>query len=156
MIWKQWLDLPNWYTASLNKQTLCWHQTHFSTNEQQNVCRQQIKLRCMILHDHWIIWAKILCSNACTKLQQSIWHPHFPQFHFDPQKEDVLILLDWCNMVGVGLWALRKGENELVTKKDTFSHWIYNWVRTDFGDQKRDAMSFLRWGWAPSAQSSIY
>ena len=91
----------------------------FSTKEQQNVCRQRKKLRCMILHNHEIIWAKIHCCNVCTKLQQSVWHPCSAPFHFDPQK-DVLISLNLCYMVGVGLWALRKTENESIYKKEYF------------------------------------
>jgi hypothetical protein len=59
----------------------------FSTNEQQKDCWQPKKLRCMILHDHKIIWAKICCCNSCTSLQRSMPHPWFPRFHFDSQKD---------------------------------------------------------------------
>ena len=60
----------------------------FLANEQQKECWKQKKLRCMILHDHKIIWAKICCCNSCTKLQRSMPHPRFPWFHFDSQKDD--------------------------------------------------------------------
>ena len=60
----------------------------FLANEQQKECWQQKKLRCMILHDHKIIWAKICCCNSCTKLQRSMQHPRFARLHFDSQKDD--------------------------------------------------------------------
>ena len=118
---------------------------------------QRKKLRCMILHDHEIIWAKIRCCNACTKRQQSVRHPRFPPFHFDLQKDVGLISVNRCGMVGVGLGALRKGEMNLVAKKNSFSRSVYNWVRADFGDQKRDAMStILSWNFLISLQDFRY
>ena len=44
----------------------------FLANEQQKDCWQPKKLRCMILHDHKIIWSKVSCCNSCTKLQRSM------------------------------------------------------------------------------------
>jgi hypothetical protein len=42
------------------------------------------------------------------------------RFHFDSQKMIVLISLNRCGMVGVGLGELRKGENELSMKNEYF------------------------------------
>ncbi len=90
----------------------------FRLRSSKTFAGERKKLRCMILHDHEIIWAKIRCCNACTKLKQSVRHPCFAPFHFDPQKDVVLISLKRCDMVGVGLRALRKEENESIYKKN--------------------------------------
>ncbi len=47
----------------------------FLTKKQQKDCWQRKNPRCMILHDHEFIWAKIRCCTACTKLQQGILNP---------------------------------------------------------------------------------
>jgi hypothetical protein len=50
------------------------------------------------------------CKGACHILD-------FLDFILIPQKMIVLISLNRCGMVGVGLGELRKGENELSMKK---------------------------------------
>jgi hypothetical protein len=53
------------------------------------------------------------CKGACYTLD-------FLDFISIPKKMIVLISLNRCSMVGVGLGELRKGENELSTKKEYF------------------------------------
>jgi hypothetical protein len=53
------------------------------------------------------------CKGACHTLD-------FLDFILIPKKIIVLISLNRCGMVGVGLGELRKGENELITKKECF------------------------------------
>ncbi len=124
----------------LPKMSICRHQPHFLTNEQQKVCWQPKKLRCMILHYHKIKWANICCCNSSKKLQRSILHLNFLDFISIPKKIIVLISSNRCGMVGAGLGGLRKGENELSWKKNTSSHSNYSWVSCVFGDQNRDVM----------------
>jgi hypothetical protein len=59
------------------------------------------------------------CKGACHTLD-------FLDFISIPKKMIVLISLNRCGMVGVGLGELRKGENELSIKKDTFRRSNYN------------------------------
>ncbi len=112
----------------------------FSTNEQQNGCWQP---------KNWDAWSYTIiksyertfvaeihtqsCKGACHTLD-------FLDFILIPKKMIVLILLNRCGLVEVGLGELRKGENELSMKKNTFSLSNYNWVSNDFGDQSRDVM----------------
>jgi hypothetical protein len=53
------------------------------------------------------------CKGACHTLD-------FLDFISIPKKMIVLISLDRCGMVGVGLGELRKGENELSMTKEYF------------------------------------
>jgi hypothetical protein len=53
------------------------------------------------------------CKGACHTLD-------FLDFISIPKKMIVLISLNRCGMVGVGLGELRKGENELSMKKEYF------------------------------------
>jgi hypothetical protein len=53
------------------------------------------------------------CKGACHSLD-------FLDFISIPKKIIVLISLNRCGMVGVGLGELRKGENELSMKKEYF------------------------------------
>jgi hypothetical protein len=53
------------------------------------------------------------CKGACHTL-------NFLDFISIPQKMIVLISLNLCGMVGVGLRELRKGGNELSMKKEYF------------------------------------
>jgi hypothetical protein len=53
------------------------------------------------------------CKGACHTLD-------FHDFISIPKKMIVLISLNRCGMVGVGLGELRKGENELSMKKEYF------------------------------------
>ncbi len=53
------------------------------------------------------------CKGACHTLD-------FLDFILIPKEMIVLISLNRCGMVGVGLGELRKGENELSTKKEYF------------------------------------
>ncbi len=53
------------------------------------------------------------CRGACHTLD-------FLYFISIPKKMIVLISLNQCAMVGVGLGELRKGENELSKKKECF------------------------------------
>ena len=78
----------------------------FSTNEQQKVCWQPKKMRCMILHYHKIIWANICCCDSCTKLRGAQHTLDFLDFISIPKKMIVLISLNRCGMVGVGLGEL--------------------------------------------------
>ncbi len=113
----------------------------FSRNKQQKDSRQPKKLRCMILHDHKIIWAKICCCNSCTKLQRSMPDPWFPRFHFNSQKDDCF------NFVG-SMWygrswpqeSLERGKMNWAWKKNTFSRSNYKWVSSGLGDCWRDVM----------------
>ncbi len=41
----------------------------------------------------------------------------FPPFHFDAKESEVLILLNRCGMVGVGLRASLKGGNQIWSEK---------------------------------------
>ncbi len=121
----------------------------FSTNEQQKVCWQRTKLRCMILHYHTIIWAKICCCNSCTKLQRSMPHPWFPRFHFNSQKDDCFNFIEsiwygrsWPRRAWIR--ALERGEMNWAWKKNTFSRSNYNWVCGVFGYNSRDVMSLAQ------------
>ena len=71
----------------------------------------------MILDHHIFIFAKILCCSACTKLQPSMAPARFPPFHFDAKESLVLISLNRCGMVGVGLGASLKGGNQIWSEK---------------------------------------
>jgi hypothetical protein len=53
------------------------------------------------------------CKGACHTLD-------FLDFILIPKKMIVLISLNRCGMVGVGLGELRKGENELSMKNEYF------------------------------------
>jgi hypothetical protein len=53
------------------------------------------------------------CKGACHTLD-------FLDFISIPRKMVVLISLNQCGMVGVGLGELRKGKNELSMKKEYF------------------------------------
>jgi hypothetical protein len=53
------------------------------------------------------------CKGECYTLD-------FLDFISIPKKMIVLISLNRCGMVGVGLGELRKGENELSMKKEYF------------------------------------
>ena len=90
---EKWDKINDWnYQIDMLLPKMSWHNVGarhvFLANEQQKDCWQPKKLRCMILHDHKIIWAKICCCNSCTKLQRRMPHPWFPRFHFDSQKDD--------------------------------------------------------------------
>ena len=137
MTCNQWLNLPNSFVVPLNEQIRCRHQTHF-------LFKGAKKLRSMILHDHEIIRAKIRCCTAGTKLQRGIFHRSFRPFHGKPKKMIILISLNRCGTVGVGLGALgTESEGWKWTKfqkEISLSRSIYNWVSCDFGDQNRDGM----------------
>ncbi len=74
MSFNQWIDLPSWYAASENEQTLCRRQTYILMNEQQKVYWQPKNWDSwsMILHYHIIIWERIFCYHWCTELQRSM------------------------------------------------------------------------------------
>ncbi len=44
-------------------------------------------------------------------------HARFPPFHFDAKESEVLISLNRCGMVGVGLGASLKGGNQIWSEK---------------------------------------
>ncbi len=60
------------------------------------------------------------CCSACTKLQPSMAPARFPPFHFDGKQNWVLILLNSCGMVGVGLGASLVREIKSGVKKEYF------------------------------------
>ncbi len=51
------------------------------------------------------------------KLQPSMAPARFPPYHFDAKENLVLILLNRGGMVGVGLGASLKGENQIWSEK---------------------------------------
>ena len=67
----------------------------------------------------------------------------FLDFISIPKKLLFWICRPWqySGLVGVGLGALRKGENEFSYKKHIVSRSIYKWVSADFGIKNRDTMS---------------
>ncbi len=71
----------------------------------------------MIIKSHEITFVAAIhaqgCKGACHTLD-------FLDFILIPKKMIVLIFLNQCDMVGVGLRELRKGENELSMKKECF------------------------------------
>ncbi len=92
----------------------------FSTNEQQKESWQP---------KNWVAWSYPImnsyeqtfvaaihaqsCRGACHTLD-------ILDFISIPKKMIVLILSNRCGMIGVGLWKLRKGKNELSKKKENF------------------------------------
>ena len=113
----QWLDIPVPYTTSQKSRHNVGLQPIFLTEKQQNICWQRKNLRCMILDYHIFICAKIRCCSACTKLQPSIGHHWFLPSHCKAKQNLVLISLNRCGMVGVGLRASLKEENQIWSEK---------------------------------------
>lgn len=113
----QWLDIPVLYTTSQKSRHNVGLQPIFLTEKQQNICWQRKNLRCMILDYHIFICAKIRCCRAFTKLQPSMAHHRFLPSHCKAKENVVLISLNRCGMVGVGLGASLKGENQIWSEK---------------------------------------
>jgi hypothetical protein len=113
----QWLDIPVPYTTSQMSRHYIGLQPIFLTEKQQNTCWQRKNWRFMILDYHIFICAKICWCSACTKLQPSMAPARFPPFHFDAKENEVLISLNRCSMVGVGLGASLKGGNQIWGEK---------------------------------------
>ncbi len=92
----------------------------FFTNEQQKIAGSR---------KNWDAWSYMIiksyeqtfdaaihaqsCKGACHTLD-------FLDFILIPKNMIVLISLNWCSIVWVGLGQLRKGENELSMKKEYF------------------------------------
>jgi hypothetical protein len=113
----QGLDIPVPYTTSQKSRHNVGLQPIFLTEKQQNICWQGKNSRCMILDCHIFICTKIHCCSACTKLKPSMAPAQFPPFHFDAKENLVLISLNSCGMVGVGLGASLKGGNQIWSEK---------------------------------------
>ena len=113
----QWLDIPVLYTTSQKSRHNVGLQPIFLTEKQQNICWQRKNLRCMILDYHIFICAKIRCCRAFTKLQPSMAHHQFLPSHCKAKESEVLISLNRCGMVVVGLGASLKGENQIWSEK---------------------------------------
>ncbi len=75
------------------------------------------------MHDHrlsYIYLRKDSPLSACTKLQSSIGHHQFLPSHCKAKQNLVLISLNSCGMVGVGLGASLKGGNQIWSEKEYF------------------------------------
>ena len=113
----QWLDIPVLDTTTQKSRHNVGLQPIFLTEKQQNICWQRKNLRCMILDYHIFICAKIRCCRAFTKLQPSMAHHQFLPSHCKAKQNLVLISLNRCGMVVVGLGASLKGENQIWSEK---------------------------------------
>ena len=116
----QWLDIPVPYTTSQKSRHNVGLQPIFLIEKQRNICWQRKNLRCMILDYHIFICTKIRCCRAFTKLQPSMAHHQFLPSHCKAKENVVLISLNRCGMVGVGLGASLKGEIKFGVKKEYF------------------------------------